>query len=154
MVGYLSSGIETPASRELRSCPSAFAMEYGVALLENLCFNPTSQSTLLRFKDQFLQLMAGLLGHNPLLLPYLIRTLYPTLGAVVRIRQAAKERGDFETLLTQKMQKSSPELRIQCGLVLAVLRGGLPFCDIISNGREGHTSPFDNGGGVIVPPFK
>jgi hypothetical protein len=40
-----------------------FALEFGSALLMNLCLNEVSQSTVLRYKDQLLALMLKLLKH-------------------------------------------------------------------------------------------
>lgn len=44
--------------------PGNFALEFGTALLMNLCLNPVSQSTVLRYKDQLLALMLQLLKHQ------------------------------------------------------------------------------------------
>jgi hypothetical protein len=40
-----------------------FALEFGCALLMNLCLNEVSQSTVLRYKDQLLSLMLKLLKY-------------------------------------------------------------------------------------------
>lgn len=47
----------------LENQTSNFSLEFGTALLMNLCLNEVSQSTVLRYKDQLLALMLKLVKH-------------------------------------------------------------------------------------------
>lgn len=52
LLGYLDS-----------SSIGNFALEYGTALLANLCMNSVSQSTIFRYKDRLLDLLKKLITH-------------------------------------------------------------------------------------------
>uniref|UniRef100_A0A915ENB4 LisH domain-containing protein n=1 Tax=Ditylenchus dipsaci TaxID=166011 RepID=A0A915ENB4_9BILA len=109
--------------------PSNLGMEFGTALLMNLCLNSVvSQSTVIRYKDQLLNLLSHLLtSKNVQLIPYVCGTLYCLLGAHSRFRQAARER-DLETILNSQIPKtSSLEVQRQLGVVLAMLKGELEY---------------------------
>lgn len=43
---------------------SHFELEYGTALVSNLCLNTVAQSTVLRYKDHLLAWLANMLKHN------------------------------------------------------------------------------------------
>ncbi|KAI6242630.1 LisH domain-containing protein ARMC9 [Aphelenchoides fujianensis] len=94
----------------LEGQPGNFALEFGTALLMNLCLNAVSQSTVLRFKDQLLALMLQLLKHpNPQIAPYVNGTLYCILGF----------------LLTKLNKADGEENEQQLPVLIKVLRGEL-----------------------------
>ncbi|CAD5210704.1 unnamed protein product [Bursaphelenchus okinawaensis] len=103
--------------------PGNFALEFGTALLTNLCLNAVSQSTVLRLKDQLLALMLKLLKHpNIQIAPYLNGTLYCIFG-FAKIRSTAKEMA-FEQILTNKLNKcEGKENELQLPIVIKVLKG-------------------------------
>ncbi|KAI1728291.1 lisH domain-containing protein ARMC9 [Ditylenchus destructor] len=130
LLTYLDGAIQTAGGViSSNQRPTNFGMEYGIALLMNLCLNNVvSQSTVIRYKDQLLTLLSQLLtSKNIQTIPYITGTLYCLLGAHSRIRQAARER-DLETILTNQMSKA-PNLEVQreIGVVLGVLRGELEY---------------------------
>lgn len=125
LLNYLEGGIGGNINQKLS--PNSFSMEFGTSMLGNLCANPVSQSTLLRHKDQLLALLAGLLQlNNVQLFPYVHGVLYILLTGLARMRVAAKERGDFETILLSKMEKQSTPMDIkrQSAVLLAILKDG------------------------------
>ncbi|CAD5215269.1 unnamed protein product [Bursaphelenchus xylophilus] len=103
--------------------PGNFALEFGTALLTNLCLNAVSQSTVLRLKDQLLALMLKLLKHpNIQIASYINGTLYCIFG-FAKIRSTAKEMA-FEQILTNKLNKcEGKDNELQLPIVIKVLKG-------------------------------
>ncbi|KAI6172200.1 LisH domain-containing protein ARMC9 [Aphelenchoides besseyi] len=109
----------------LEGQPGNFALEFGTALLMNLCLNTVSQSTVLRFKDQLLALMLQLLKHpNPQIAPYINGTLYCILG-FAKIRSTAKEMAVEQMLLNKLNKADGEENEQQLPILIKVLRGEL-----------------------------
>ncbi|KAI6197109.1 LisH domain-containing protein ARMC9 [Aphelenchoides besseyi] len=109
----------------LEGHPGNFALEFGTALLMNLCLNTVSQSTVLRFKDQLLALMLHLLKHpNPQIAPYINGTLYCILG-FAKIRSTAKEMAVEQMLLNKLNKADGEENEQQLPILIKVLRGEL-----------------------------
>ncbi|KAE9553446.1 hypothetical protein FO519_003359 [Halicephalobus sp. NKZ332] len=100
-----------------------FGLEYGSALLANLCMNPVSQSTIFRYKDRLLELMKKLMNHpNLQLIPLTSNTLY-VLFSFAKMRSAAKE-FNFENVIFDRLKTiESPDLEAQLNVVLKVLQG-------------------------------
>ncbi|TMS34578.1 hypothetical protein L596_002140 [Steinernema carpocapsae] len=111
----------------LDSRPGNFSLEYGSALLMNLCLNPVSHSTILRTTDSLLAMLANLIKHdNTQICPYVNGTLYSILS-LAKVRMRAREL-DLETLIKDKLEMADcDEDEIQLPFVLRQLKGEMLF---------------------------
>ncbi|KAK0394672.1 hypothetical protein QR680_000867 [Steinernema hermaphroditum] len=105
--------------------PGNFSLEYGSALLMNLCLNPVSHSTILRTTDSLVGMLANLIKHdNTQICPYVNGTLYSILS-LAKVRMRAREL-DLETLIKEKLEMADcDEDEIQLPFVLRQLKGEL-----------------------------
>uniref|UniRef100_A0A914HF92 WD_REPEATS_REGION domain-containing protein n=1 Tax=Globodera rostochiensis TaxID=31243 RepID=A0A914HF92_GLORO len=112
------------------------ALEFGTSLLHNLCLCPFCHQTALRHKDELLATVLLLIGQakSSQLLNYACGTLFALL-TLPRVRGSARERGDAERTLHERMHrnnaigssgcvKPTEQQRQQLAALLHMLRGG------------------------------
>ncbi|VDK46821.1 unnamed protein product [Anisakis simplex] len=104
---------------------SAFALEYGCALLMNLCLNPASSSALTRVSIPLLNTVSALLkNNNKEICKYINGVLYGIM-CVGRLRARAKET-DLETRIKTKLDDAHCEDdMLQLPVLLKLFNSGL-----------------------------